>query len=163
MGLERDTMEKKKRGLKKGAHKSTKIGLAIRVDKAEELLSQGLRNQAVIDLLKQEYNVQHRTAQNYIYKALKQWEIDSQTDDAIEIRNARRMQMRTELENLYEISRREKDIRNCYNILDRLCKLDNLYAPDQVEVTVNQGVMVIPGTAATEAQWIETTKKKLED
>lgn len=157
--------KKSKAGLKKGAQKSTKIEVANRVNRAEDLLAQGLRNQECVEILKNEYNIQKRTAQIYIHRAIKQWEEESNTQDSIDTRNARRIMMRTELENLYEVARKERNIKDCYNILDRLCKLDGLYTPDQVDVTVHQGVMIVPGVADTEVQWIQTNtdNKKLKD
>lgn len=150
--------EKKKPGLKKGQHKSNKIVLAKRVNHTEELLAKGLRAKDVIDTLRAEYGIVTKTAETYIHKALAKWEKESLEDEAVDLRLARRASMRIELKNLYEEARKDKNFKDCIVILDRMCKLDNLYAPDKVDVTIHQGVLVVPQVAATEAEWLSCTK-----
>lgn len=148
--------------VRKKGNKPTKLALSLRIDKAEHYLAKGLRVAEVTDLLRADYNIVHRTAQNYIYTALRRWKEEASQEEALALRHARRELMRTELTNLYELARKDRSYKDCVQIQDRLAKLDNLYMPEQVEVTVHQGVIIMP-QIETEVTWLSCDDKHLED
>lgn len=138
----------------------TKADVIVRLDRAEALLSQGLRSKDVINTLREEYNVVERTARKYIYKALQRWESESELSD---LRNSRRIEMRTELWNLYEMARKSDKYKDCVAILDRICKLDGLYEAERLDISLNQGVMVVPQVSTSETDWMQSNVLPQED
>jgi arginine/lysine/ornithine decarboxylase len=154
-----------KPGYPKGKIRPSKADVIVRVDNTEKLLSQGLRSQDVIDLLREEYNIVERTARNYIYKALQRWEADTSSEAYNELRNAKRIEMRTELWKLYELARQDKKYKDSVLILDRVCKLDGLYEAEKLDISVSQGVMIV-SPIQTETTWLDAaskSNKELED
>lgn len=114
-----------------------------RIRRAEALISLQLSSGQVRQKLMEEYGVSERTAHSYFNAAWKLVEIDDAAD-----RPRRKNQMRMTMKAALQRALAKGDMKAVAALIDRLCKLDGLYAPTEVRLEGEGAIVTGPNVAA---------------
>jgi hypothetical protein len=117
-----------------------------RLERVEVLLALQTTGTQVCRMVMAEFGVCEQTVRHDIARVM----FAHENKDAM-TREERRQQMRLSLKQLYQRCVNGKDYRGAGFVLDRICKLDGLYAPDNVNVN-HTGVVLVIDTMTTAAK-----------
>lgn len=103
-----------------------KADMQLRLERVEELLRACKTTASIQRLLSEEWQVTHRCVRMYITKVYEQWQAEAGESVAM-----RRDQRRAQLEGILElaVSGYEPDLKAAVAAVDRLCKIDGVFAP----------------------------------
>lgn len=113
-------------------NRCTKEMLEERINAAQDLIVDGITEKEAKITLAAKYEVSPRQAKVYLDKAHAILEVGS-----VKKRPQRRGQMRAKLNELYDVAFKSKKYAVCVSVLDRLCKLDGLDIPEEINVNHN--------------------------
>jgi len=121
-----------------GEGATTYLDTDIRVRRAEELLCDLWTSRQIVDTLVEEFKVVERTAYTYLKLAY-----DNLAADAANDRGIRKARARATMEQQYRRCIKLDDLSAANYIMDRLCRLDGLFAPEKhVHTTTTISVAV---------------------
>jgi len=102
-----------------------------RLDVVDQMLRNCYTHQAIITVLRREWQVRDRQVRNYIAKVYARWDEEAKSNlvDRTHLRRA-------QFEGILEKAMQEGDLRIAVAALDRLCRIDNAYAPSEANVHV---------------------------
>lgn len=138
-----------------------------RIDRIEELIALQHSTAQIARIIAKEFEVAERTAYNDITETYARALPDSQEESSTRLARARRSWQRR-----LRVCEEQGDQSAANYALDRLCKLDGLYAPKKLELTANVtvsvsmrsvvGVLDAAGLAALEVvmQQVEAAKAR---
>lgn len=125
--------------------RATKADKFRRARDVEKLMMRGITNQTIVDIYTTKWGISAQGVMKYITQTIDKWRA---ADDAMPQEN-RISVRRQQLEGMLELAMKQDppDFRTGVVILDRLCKVDNVFAAQVVKVT--GGVAI---TAMTNAE-----------
>lgn len=120
-----------------GDGETTYLDTEQRVKRAEELLCDQHTSRQIVDKLIEEFKIVERTAYTTIRIAYERLAADAAND-----RGIRKARARATWQRHYRRCLEKGDNQAANYALDRLCRLDGLYAPEKIEVTNTLSVAV---------------------
>ncbi len=126
-----------------------------RLRDVEKLMMRGITNQTIIELFTAKWGIKHQMVQKYITEVLDKWKAADASVDG----EARISLRRQQLEGMLELAMKQDppDFRTGVVVLDRLCKIDNVFAAQVVRVT---GVAITAMTNAEKNRELQELMKK---
>lgn len=123
-----------------GEAETTRIDTEKRVTRAEQLLCGQFTSSQIVRILCKEFDVVDRTAYAYLKAAYERLQSDADAEQ----RGLRKARARATWQRQYRLCLKRGDLTAANYALDRLCKLDGLFAPTKhkVEVTATLSVQV---------------------
>lgn len=109
---------------------TTRVTTEQRVKRTEQLIAKLYTTRQIVDLLCAEYGIVPRTAHADIAIAFERLQADAADDRAV-----RKTQMRRVIHGLIRSHMSAGDRQAANYLVDKLCKLDGLYAPEKHEIT----------------------------
>lgn len=95
----------------------------------DQMLHQCYTHSAIVAVCSQQWGIGTRQVRNYIKRVYQQWDEDARKTlvDRVHLR-------RKQLEGVLEVAMQQEppDLRAAVQALDRLCRIDNAFAPEQV-------------------------------
>lgn len=96
----------------------------LRLEQVERLLRECKTSSAIQQQLATEWHVTHRQVRVYIQKVYERWQEEAKAEGPL-----RREQRRAQLEGILEIAVFSMDLKSACVAIDRLCRIDGVYAP----------------------------------
>lgn len=127
-----------------------------RMREVEKLLSRGITNQTICDIYMTKWNITKQGVMKYVEEIVRKWR-----DEDAKLSDGSRVSIRRQqLEGMLELAMRQDppDFRTGVVILDRLCKVDNVFAAQVVKVT--GGISVNSMTNAEKNKELQELMKK---
>lgn len=112
-----------------GGGESTYLDTEIRVKRAEELLCDQHSGRQIVRTLCDQFEVVERTAYHYVRLAYDRLQADAAND-----RGIRKARARATWQTQYRRCLEAKDLSAANYALDRLMRLDGLFAPEKIEI-----------------------------
>lgn len=106
-----------------------------RLIEAEKLLILCVPHRAIVQHMMEKFFISQQAAHEYIAAVYEAWARRPRID-----KEALREKMRGTLSDLYQKCVRVGNLKTAVAVLDKMCRLDGLYAPEVSEVNLNTGV-----------------------
>ena len=144
----------KKKGKSQGP-KWSKLEVAKRRQEIADLLAAQVASKEIEDRISERYGISTRMVRKDIQIVYENWEKESRRE-----RGFRRGRMRNTLMAFYQRCMARRQYTAALGALDRLCKLDGLFAPEKLEITHDGEIDVSQMTSAQVRDRIEFLLKK---
>lgn len=112
-----------------------------RIRRVGDMLAAGTPRREIIATLSDTWGVSESTIANYMTEIFVEWKAQAERDKPF-----CRDYYREQMQKFYDEAKRNGEWRAAATILDRMCKLDDVYSPDKMQIqgTVGVGLDVNP-------------------